>query len=1398
MSSIRFQQCFRATLVGAYLAASGAAFADDTEVFFTQEYRDTSKPNILFILDTSGSMGSRPASSGSSGPVKMDIVKSAMKNLLDSMTNVNVGLARFTVPGGPILMPVKDIDLPSDPLVSASITDGADDAEESTAGVTRIDSPDLDIVEESDHAQWVAIRFNKVDVPQGATISKAVVSMSAWSSNSGTVALRLFGDDTDNAAAFTTANNNISGRPLTLAEVPWSITSSWTTGQRYSSVDIAPIIQEVTSRSGWCGGNSLVIMMRRDGAGTTKRVVHAYESASPTNTTFHPKLNIQFSGTLPSGANGCYTAQVVATVEGATDDVEESGSSPYTMTTSSTTARFKSSGSYKAIGLRFPKLRVPQGATIVDSYVKFRNNQTSGGPSNDGNFTGTTTVNVQAVNTDNFGGWTPTSGLVVPTGLTGSTLTKTSAVSVTLPDWLKNTTVGHSGNLNSVVAAVTGRGGWSSGNAMGLVMIYASGTEKRASSYEGKVPAQLTVRYRGTFETGTYTVRDDLKVATDQLVASGWTPLSDTMLEGGLYYRGEAVEYGKTRMNSASNRISNPTTWTGGTVTGSAAYAGCDPLLDPLATACASEVISGAPIYKSPITDTCEDNFIVFLTDGEPTWHDNRTTTHYARISALSGSPDTCSVGDSARSGSSNTGTEGGECLVKLAGNYFQKDQSTALQGKQNIKSYFIGFDINLPLLNDAAAAGGTEQSQVASDAAELASSFNDILDDINIRTNTFVTAGVTVNQANRLTHLDQLYFSIFAPDVAPRWAGNLKRYQLGDHATLLDVNGSVAVETNSDQFVESAQSWWSTAADGNNPKEGGAASKLVASRPLYTNASGSTNVVLKVSGNLVHEGNSAVTDIMLSVAASERTKVLQWARGLDVLDEDGDGNFGESNYVFGDPLHSRPALVNYDDGTADGLLRVFVGTNRGELHSVDTETGVEQWAYVPADLLPHYNILMNNADAAAKPYGLDGSAVPYLKDINGDGKIKASDGDKAYLYVGMRRGGSNYYVLDVSDRTNPILKFIINGGVGDYAKLSQTWSHPVISKAKIGSAGPKPVMIFGGGYSIAQDADGAPLDDSVGNVVYIADAETGARMWSSDEISGLGMNKSVPADVAAIDLNSDGLIDHLYAADMGANIWRFDIMGDGSITGGAVARFQPVGAGESNNRRFYGGVDVGLIQRDNGSSYVVVAAGSGFRERPLNKTIDEQFYVFRDDGVFGNTIIELDIGDLINITNLIGDTITTDEFASDAIKAIEEAGAAGWYYVFGGEGEKSLTAPVIFNNSVLFTTYVPPTEGELDNDCGGAAGTGRFYAMSILDGNPIREHVLDSNGDPTNELCVSDDCRYTEIEDCPTCGFVPPQVLYTDDGDETTCDIAALVGTKAVDPGCPLERVSRVKWRHP
>ena len=139
-------------------------------------------------------------------------------------------------------------------------------------------------------------------------------------------------------------------------------------------------------------------------------------------------------------------------------------------------------------------------------------------------------------------------------------------------------------------------------------------------------------------------------------------------------------------------------------------------------------------------------------------------------------------------------------------------------------------------------------------------------------------------------------------------------------------------------------------------------------------------------------------------------------------------------------------------------------------MHALDTETGEEQFAFVPGELLKNHYEFYSNDTSFERPYGLDGPLSVWRDDANDNLIVDA--GDSAFLFVGMRRGGNSFYALDVSNPDNPKLAWTITGGENGSAgfeSMGQSWSRLTPVKMFINGS-EKDVLIFGGGYDTVQD----------------------------------------------------------------------------------------------------------------------------------------------------------------------------------------------------------------------------------------------------------------------------------------------------------------------------------------
>jgi hypothetical protein len=162
------------------------------------------------------------------------------------------------------------------------VSTGNDDAEEALAGTVTLSSSDLELIRSVDGGlvgsagdQTVGMRFNKVGIPKGATITNAYVQFKVDETSSGATTLAIQGQAADNATTFLTSAFNISSRPRTAAAVSWA-PEPWPTigviGAAQRTPNLAPIIQEIVNRPGWASGYSIVVII----TGTGKRVAVAF------------------------------------------------------------------------------------------------------------------------------------------------------------------------------------------------------------------------------------------------------------------------------------------------------------------------------------------------------------------------------------------------------------------------------------------------------------------------------------------------------------------------------------------------------------------------------------------------------------------------------------------------------------------------------------------------------------------------------------------------------------------------------------------------------------------------------------------------------------------------------------------------------------------------------------------------------------------------------------------------------------------------------------------------------------------------------------------------------------------------------------------------------------------
>ena len=679
------------------------------------------------------------------------------------------------------------------------------------------------------------LRFEGVRIPRGATVTSASLIFTPSADEKREIKWKIQAEKAGDSAAFTATDGDLSGRAKTGASETWTL-PDWREEEAVESVDLTEVVEEVTDQTGWCGGNALSFLISREGDEDDlayKRRFFGFEASLDRVVRF--EYSYEFDG-----RGDCSNASVSKRNAARTDDAEQrtaGGRGDWNDNTLNLGTNW--------VGLRFPGVDVPPGATIERAYLELyaRANRSRA-----------TTYTIRGENTGNAAAYSR-----ARRDITGRSYF-TETVSWRPGRWSTGQ-VYRSADIKTLVEKQVGNAGWRAGNALAFV-INKGGRGRQVASYDRRVGGvrgiqapRLVVEYfttdkdKKTFKTA----RERLEEVLDDTHPFGSTPIQHTLFEAANYWRGGGVKYGLKRNDQdivvrflgdprdvdafestvrfrqvrefrkyderikQTSRISHPGSYCqSDSACGNADTSGgkafgvfnpkdnpedCDPAKNPNLLGCISQEIKTRETlnYISPFSSAleCQRNFQVLLTDGIPNQGSAGGVTD---IEALIGK--SCAA-------ESNVNRK---CLPDLARFLADTDQSSSLDGDQKIRTYTIGFALRgtddaeaellkggLPILQKTATEGGGRFYSADTGDALLAA-FEDILASESDSA-TLAASPVAANAFNRLFSRDNIYFGSFAP--APgragyqskRWAGNLKKYRIcisaagpdGDPATTAD-----------------------------------------------------------------------------------------------------------------------------------------------------------------------------------------------------------------------------------------------------------------------------------------------------------------------------------------------------------------------------------------------------------------------------------------------------------------------------------------------------------------------------------------------------------------------------------------------------------------------------------
>ena len=850
-----------------------------------------------------------------------------------------------------------------------------------------------------------------------------------------------------------------------------------------------------------------------------------------------------------------------------------------------------------------------------------------------------------------------------------------------------------------------------------LYGVGASGTSYRVYGGRDNTTAWSTSSFNS--DKGTWNF-----VPTD----AGWLPQASSMprqiwLKRGWGYGDNIGGDGKiveTVQANSSGHLASLLALLGNETNGSTAEIKNNAFHTPLAGSLATVKSYFADGTKTPITQSCQRNFVVMATDGNPTGRANGS--QYDPSEWL------------------NTQTTTGWIYGQAQRDVFTQLtalRSTTLAAKTyDIQTYIIGMGDTLANASAVAAlnqmamlGGGSPTAFLGSDTAALQQAFQSIVGDIQLKTSAASSVALNTGSWTTGSALFQAKFN------SSDWSGSVLAYQVAS-------SGSISATASWDAGAQlKAQNWDSGRRVITYKPSAAAGARGVAFRwpavpatPTATELDVSQTTAIGKNPSGVSDGFGPQRVRFLRGDAAQEVRNCSSPpcaapqfrnRGISPLGD----IINSSPYYVGPPnfgYYDDFEAARYSTFVATYRLRtpvIYSGANDGMLHAINATNGVEMFAYVPSPLVAALPLLAE--PTYSHRYYADGS--PTVGDVFYAGAWRS------LLVAGMRAGAKGLYALDVTDPTRfseANAASLVRWEFQD-ADMGYVFSQPLLVKTNNGRWS----VIVSGGYN-AGNASGRAM-------LFVVDAETGALVRKIDTAAGTAASPNGLSAPAAMDSSGDGIADAVYAGDIDGNLWKFDItaatpaswaMGNGGLPLFSAGAGHAI-TGRPDMTKFpSGGYLVGF-----GTGRYVAAADS-------SDVTSQAVYAVWDNGITGTvslasllqqSVIGTGTGADGNTYRLSSHIVgSPTDFAVSGDGAVTRlayyGGKRGWYLNLPDSGERVVADARFRGGRLIVTTLIP----DVTSPCA-YGGSGWVLEFDAITGNRFDSATFDSNGD--NALTTTD-----------------------------------------------------------
>jgi hypothetical protein len=548
-------------------------------------------------------------------------------------------------------------------------------------------------------------------------------------------------------------------------------------------------------------------------------------------------------------------------------------------------------------------------------------------------------------------------------------------------------------------------------------------------------------------------------------------------------------------------------------------------------------------LKNSDPLNTCRPNYIIFVTDGEP-----------------NGPGDDGTCNDTVCSNPASLGSC--SCrMIKAAKNL----------ADQGVKTFAIGFGpatAGSATMDNLARVGGTcnggRCAFSAKSEIELVESLRSAV--YEALKGDYATSAPTVATSTQTGATFAGNVGLLASADFPSWNGHLRAVDL------LNLSGSTPPVL-WDAGQKLADRDWAT-------------------RKVYTSHPSSNAIIGFTPGNA-----STLFSAGLGQSAAEADEIIRFVLGQ--------GRPWKLGPIFNATAVTAQSTVDTNIPSHAGYVTqqgtrprmVYVGDDFGTLHAFYLESGAwgaageEAWAYIPPEMFPLLVKLTTGNGQPTDPfkhlYGLASS--PKLNDVCAS-PCQATSDWRTILVSGAGIGSTSYFALDITDDPltgNPPFSVLWRTATSSTlnARIGQSWSVPAFGFASVAGVTTSTVS-FASGYD-----DTTGDGQSQGTYVNVLNAVSGVPLASAQYTApgGTIVEYAVLADTANVVSPSTSLLVASYQADLAGRVWR--------LNGGLTPQGTPIYNAGAGHPIYY--APAAFLNSDN--SITLALADGTFDDPALN-----------------------------------------------------------------------------------------------------------------------------------------------------------------------------------------------------